>query len=388
MEGWRTQRLGDLCEIVKGRKPKLKAEASEGDLPYLVARVMRGSQEPEFASVSDRNSILVSEDETIIICDGSNSGEVFTGFRGILSSTMGKLVKKGDIDDAYLRAFLESTFEVFNGAKTGAAIPHLDREALYALLFSYPSLTEQRRVVAILDEAFEGVATAKANAEKNLQNARELFGSLSGSLLEQLTPFSRTALLQDIVESDCSLSYGIVQPGDEVADGLPIVRPVDLNGGVVSINGLKRIDPTLAKSYDRTTLKGNDILLCVRGSTGALAVADAELAGANVTRGIVPIRFDEAQISQDFGYCLMRSGPVQTQIKDKTYGTALMQINIRDLRQLTMLVPPKHEQAITVKRFGELEETTDQLVATYERKLTALEELKKSLLHQAFSGQL
>lgn len=211
--GWRTQRLGELCEIVKGRKPHLKAQASEGDLPYLVAKVIRGSQEPEFAALSDRNSIPVSEDETIIICDGSNSGEVFTGYHGILSSTMGKLVIKGEIDDCYLRAFLKSTFEVFNGAKTGAAIPHLDKEALYALTFSYPSLSEQRRIVTLLDEAFADIATAKANAEKNLQNARELFESQRQFLLQPKEGWHE-ATLADL----CNIKHGYAFEGEYFSD--------------------------------------------------------------------------------------------------------------------------------------------------------------------------
>lgn len=266
--------------------------------------------------------------------------------------------------------------------------PGINRNEVYALPVRVPSLVQQRSIVAILDEAFEGIATAKANAEKSLQNARELFGRLSAAVLDQLAPISRTTTLEDVAEPGCSLSYGIVQPGEDVAGGLPIVRPVDLNDGVVTLNGLKRIDSALARSYERTTLKGNDILLCVRGTTGALALADSDLAGANVTRGIVPIRFDAAQISQDFGFWLMRSEPVQIQIRAKTYGAALMQINIRDLRQLTLLVPPKHEQELAVKRFEELKAATDQLVDSYQRKLVALEELKKSLLKQAFSGAL
>ena len=165
--GWQTKRLGDVCEIIKGRKPALKNSPSRSDLPYLVAKVMRGSQEAEYASVKDRNSVSVTESDTIIICDGSNSGEVFTGFRGILSSTMGKISKKANIDDNYLRAFLAATFEIFNGAKTGVAIPHLDKDALYQLEFPLPPLSEQQRIVGILDEAFEGIATAKANADKN-----------------------------------------------------------------------------------------------------------------------------------------------------------------------------------------------------------------------------
>lgn len=185
-KGWQTKRLGDVCEIIKGRKPALKATSSDGDLPYLIAKVMRGSKEAEYASVKDRNSITVDESETIIICDGSNSGEVFTGFRGILSSTMGKIAKKGEeIDDDYLRAFLASTFDFFNGAKTGAAIPHLDKEAMYQLQFPLPPLAEQQRIVGLLDEAFEGIATAKANAEKNLQNARAVFESHLQSVFTQ-----------------------------------------------------------------------------------------------------------------------------------------------------------------------------------------------------------
>ena len=187
-KGWQTKRLGDVCEIIKGRKPELKATATNGDLPYLVAKVMRGSKEAEYASVKDRNSITVEESETIIICDGSNSGEVFTGFRGILSSTMGKIAKKAEIDDDYLRAILASTFDVFNGAKTGAAIPHLDKEAMYQLQFPFPPVAEQQRIVGLLDEAFEGLATAKANAEKNLQNARALFESHLQSVFTQRGP--------------------------------------------------------------------------------------------------------------------------------------------------------------------------------------------------------
>ncbi len=181
-KGWQTKRLGDVCEIIKGRKPVLKVTPAAGDLPYLIAKVMRGSEKAHYASVTDRNSVTVVESDTIIICDGSNSGEIFTGFRGILSSTMGKISKTSEIDDNYLRAFLASTFEIFNGAKTGAAIPHLDKEAMYQLQFPLPPLPEQQRIVGILDEAFGGIATAKANAEKNLQNARALFESYHNDL--------------------------------------------------------------------------------------------------------------------------------------------------------------------------------------------------------------
>ena len=299
------------------------------------------------------------------------------------------LKKTADVSSEFINWWLKSPnfFDQLDRGN-GATVDTLTIQKLSSVAVDLPPLPEQQRIAIFLDEAFDGIATAKANAEKNLQNARELFGRISGAVLDQLAPISRTATLETVVESDCSLSYGIVQPGDEFADGLPIVRPVDLNCSVVGLHGLKRIDPALAKSFSRTALKGAEILLCVRGPTGRVALAGRELAGANVTRGIVPIRFDSSQLSQAFGYCLMRSEPVQLQIRAKTYGAALMQINIGDLRQLKLPIPPLKEQQSIVQRLGEVEAATERMVSTYQRKLMALDELKKSLLHQAFTGQI
>jgi len=92
--------------------------------------------------------------------------------------------------------------------------------------------------------------------------------------------------------------------------------------------GLKLIDPKLAQSYKRTTLRGGELLLCVRGNTGVISIATDELIGGNVTRGIVPISFNPNILQSDFGYYQFTSGFVMKQIKEKTYGAALMQINI------------------------------------------------------------
>jgi len=264
----------------------------------------------------------------------------------------------------------------------------IDADALRQVEFPVPPPHEQRRIVAILDEAFAGIATAKANVEKNLRNAQEWSARQLATALGSASAGGRSDTLERLVAPSCTLSYGIVQPGDEVSDGLPVVRPVDLGDKTVYADGLKRIDPALARSYARTTLEGNDLLLCVRGTTGTVAVADPALAGANVTRGIVPIRFDPQTISQALGYYLLRSEPVQAQIRAKTYGTALMQINIGDLRKIVIAVPPLEQQAALVEKLDAIQEAADQLTNVYARKLAVLDELKHSLLHQAFTGGL
>jgi type I restriction enzyme S subunit len=157
---------------------------------------------------------------------------------------------------------------------------------------------------------------------------------------------------------------------------------------VIQLNGLKRIDPVLAGGYRRTGLTGGELLLCVRGSTGVVSIASEELAGANVTRGIVPIRFDESDVIQRFGYYVLASVPIQKQIRQKTYGTALMQINIRDLRKIVLPRPPLPEQERIAAKLDLLSAETQRFEAIYRQKLAALDALKKSLLDQAFTGLL
>lgn len=250
---------------------------------------------------------------------------------------------------------------------------------------SYPPLEEQKRIVAVLDEAFEGLSRARANAEANLQNARELFESVINS---EFSDHGWEELeLKDLAHEDCSLSYGIVQPGDEVEGGLPIVRPTDLKRKVITLDGLKRIDPALAKSYSRTMLVGGDILVCVRGTTGTIALAAEELSGANVTRGIVPVRFNDT-MDQRFGYFQFLSKHIQRQIAEGTYGAALMQINIRDMKKLKFFCPSRQEQAATVERVEAFVESHELLLPACLDQLTDLDDLRQSLLQKAFAGEL
>ncbi len=274
------------------------------------------------------------------------------------------------------------------GQMTGTAIKRIILKTIKDTVVPVAPLAEQRRIVGVLDEALAGLETLRANAEKNLQNARALLESYLDSLFATPGSSWKERVLAEVVSADCSLSYGIVQPGKDITDGLPIVRPTDLTTKVIYLEGLKRIDPDLAVSYRRTTLQGGELLLCVRGTTGVVGVAAAELAGANVTRGIVPIRFRPREIEPSFGYWVMISPPIQKQIAEKTYGAALMQINIGDLRRIMLSFPDVTRQKEIADGLDALSTETQRLAAVYQRKLDALDELKKSLLHEAFSGKL
>ena len=197
--------------------------------------------------------------------------------------------------------------------------------------------------------------------------------------------------LGNCVSPDCSLSYGIVQPMNNVLGGIPVVRPVDMNVEIVTLKGLKHVAKEISDSYQRTILKGNEILFCVRGTVGKISIASSELKGANVTRGISPIRLDSDSQKFYCYYCL-QSPYVMMQIDKYTKGAALIQINIEDLKNLIIPLPPLAEQYRIVDKIQELLPVV-KLYDSAQSKLDRLNKeikllLSKSILQEAIQGHL
>ncbi len=400
-KGWETKNLGDICRFIdyRGRTPDKKENglrlitAKNVKMGFLQKTPMEFVDPESYDTwmtrgIPKKGDVLFTTEAPL-----ANVAQLDTDEKVVFAQRIIVLQPlSNNLDRTFLKYLLLSDLAQnrIHDYGTGATVKGIKSSLLKKIPIEYPSITEQQRIVHILDKAFADIATAKANAEKNLQNARALFESHLNSVFSIKAnegwiekPF------ENVVDDDCSLSYGIVQPGDEYDNGLPIVRPTDLTTNIIHLSGLKKIDPKIAENYKRTTLKGSEILLCVRGNTGIVSFASSELAGANVTRGIVPIRFKHTLILQNFGYYLLLSPKIQSQIKDKTYGAALMQINIRDLKTISLSFPTQMEKQLSVaKELDILHEKTQRLETLYQNKLTALEELKKSILHKAFSGEL
>jgi type I restriction enzyme S subunit len=397
-EGWEIKKLGAVSQIINGGTPKSKIkEYWDGNINWITP-----------ADLGKLNSVLVNETPRKITDLGlqKSSAKLFPENSVILSTRapIGHLaintapmatnqgcrgiVPNENLDPWFLYYFLKANVPLLNELGSGATFLELSTRNLSSVRIPLPPLSEQQRIVSILDQAFAAIDKAKANAGQNLINAKELFESYLQGVFEKKGDGWEVKTLSDVVHQNCKLSYGIVQPGKDFENGLPVVRPTDLTTRYISKEGLKLIDPKLAEGYSRTKLIGDELLLCVRGSTGVLSIATSELKGTNVTRGIVPIRFNTELIDQGFGYYLLISNYVQHQIKEKTYGAALMQINIGDLRKIETPYPQIEEQQVIVRQLDALQAETQKLEAVYQKKLYDLEELKKSILQKAFAGEL
>lgn len=399
MSGWTKVTLGEVFEIGSSKRVLQKQWKNEGVPFYRAREIVKLSQHGYV-----ENDLFISEDHFSdlkakhgVPCEG----DLMVSAVGTLGACY--VVQPNDRfyfkDASVLRfhpkqevcsRFFQYAFQWDGLLKTvkkseGATVGTLTISRAKTLPLTLPPLEDQRRIVAVLDETFAGLARARANAEANLADARELFSSLVDEVA--VRPEWPTLPLKELASADCSLSYGIVQPGDETASGLPIVRPVDLTSRHITLDGLKRISPDRASGYARTQLQGGELLLCVRGTTGTVSIAQPELSGANVTRGIVPIRFNDQMVPL-FGYYQVLSGFVQKQIEEKTYGAALMQINIRDVKELQLSCPSIDAQKEAAERLERIGKKHVELLFDSEQKIRDLDDLRQSLLQKAFSGDL
>lgn len=274
-------------------------------------------------------------------------------------------------------------FSKINAESSGTTRARITRKKLEETTIPTPSISVQQRIVERLDAAFENIDKLKANAEKQLAEAQTLFQKSLAKAMEPKEGWEER-LLSEIVHPNCSLSYGIVQPGDHVENGIPVVRPVDFNNQLyVKMDGLKRTKPEISDAYQRTILKGGEILLCVRGTTGTMGIASDELIGCNVTRGIVPIYFD-VDVCTKFVYYELLSPSLQDEIAHKTTGAALKQINIKDLRNLHMSIPPLAEQQRIVERLDALSENIRKYEEIQRQIISECDALKQALLRKVF----
>jgi type I restriction enzyme S subunit len=391
--GWKIVKLNDVCDIVKGRKPNLRATPNKGDLPYLVARYIRGLENPEYGSPVEKGVVTLTEADTVIICDGSNSGEIFTGLNGIMSSTMGKVVKKTEIYDPYLRHFLSSTFELFNGTKTGSAIPHLDKDAFRKLEIPLPPLAEQKRIVALLDEAFAGIDEAKVNTEASLQGAKCAYESYSDSIFSAQRPDWSVMRLGELCEFLNGFAF---KSGDVVQKSqTQLVRMGNLYGNELDLNRSPVFYPnSFAKDYARYVLAEGDVIMSLTGTTGKRDYGFA-------------VRIPSCQHALLLNQRIMKFGSIRQDSVDDTYflhylrsrcfldilyptakGTRQANLSSVTMKSLPVPIPPLKEQETISQKISDMRAESIRLSDLFMIKLGKLSELKSSLLAQAFAGEL
>ena len=356
-KGWKTELLGELCDVLDHkRKPITKRDREAGEYPYYGAT---GVLDNVAGYLFDEPLVLVG-DAGAKWASGENSAFAVEGKIWVNNHAHVLRPHRTVLLDNWLIYHLNHTDLI--EFVSGLTVPKLNQGRLREIPIPVPPLAEQQRIVGLLDEAFEGIATAKANAEKNLQNARALFECHLQSVFTK----RGTGWIKKRLEECFRLKSG---------DGL---ISKEMKGGGYSVYGGNGI----AGTHDEFNLSGDNVII---GRVGALCgnarhITEEIWLTDNAFKVVDQcFEFDGAFLTYLLNFKDLRSFARQA---------AQPVISNSSLKDVTLTFPQIREQKRIAATLDDLHKETQRLATLYERKQAALEALKKSLLHQAFSGEL
>lgn len=375
-KGWEEKRLGEIIKLQYGKALDKSQRKPNGKFPVYGAN---GS--------IDRTDKSYHGEPSIIVGRKGSAGEINLTEEKFwpLDVTYFVTFDKSQHDLRFLY-FLLTTCELKELAK--GVKPGINRDDVYSQLVRVPPLPEQKRIVRILDEAFAAIATAKANTEKNLQNARAIFEShLNDVFTKRGDGWVETRL-----GAACSFLNRGVSPKYLENGGICVLNQKCIRDHRVSIEPARRHDSNeKVVSKERFVQKG-DVLVNSTG-TGTLGrvaqIRSKPDEPTTVDSHVTIVRPATGHFFLDFfGYLMIK---IEDEIKLAGEGcggqTELARSTLAEkfnVRYPTAI----NEQRRIAQLLDRLQENTQSLTFTYERKLAALEELKKSFLHQAFNGEL
>ena len=385
--GWQIKKLGDICQTGSGGTPlKSKKEFyDKGNIPWLMSGevgqgdVLAATHFITKAGLENSSARIFPKNTVLVAMYGATAGEV--GLLRFESSTnqavCGISPNEHFIPEFLYFCLLSKKDELISQA-TGNAQPNISQIKIKNTKIPVPTIDEQQRIVTILDEAFESIATATANAKKNLTNARELFESYLQTIIENKGVNWKDKTLGDV----CTLYQGIAINSKtkhalvEKSD-LPLLRIKDLKNNTVE----QYIDPN---NYPVNALVNEDDILYTR--TGSLGLVFRGKRGVlhNNSFKVVP----NEELAKDYLFIWLQNPSFKSKIMKLALKAAQPDITHAIFKIQDIAIPPLKEQRLIIKKLDALSAETHRLEAIYQQKLTALDELKKSILNQAFSGQL
>lgn len=398
MSDWSTtSRLGELFKTASGGTPSTRRRDyyEGGAIPWLNSgEVRQGSIRKAKNYITqlgleNSNARVFPKQTVLVALYGATAGQV-----GILETEAATnqailgIYPNSKFAPRFVFYLLLSKYDSLIAQAVGNAQPNLSAIKIRNVPVPTVPLPEQRRIVAILDEAFAAIATAQANTEKNLANARALFKSH----LQNVFAHAGEGWAENTIDSICTIGDGnhssnYPTKGDLVPSGIPFIRATNLASGRISDEDMRFLTAEKHAELKKGHLRTGDVLVTNRGEIGKTAIVDEAHDNSNLNSQIAWLRCTN-KIENRFLFHALSSPQIQSHFQSAKNGAALQQFTIRQLKELRVPMPSRADQKLIANQLDALAAETDTLASISQRKLAALDELKKSLLHQAFTGQL
>lgn len=369
-QGWKEKRLAEVCNVVNGGTPKTDVQVYWGGSHLWITPAEMGKRLSPYVGDTERkitdlglrdSSAQMLPPNSVILSSRAPIGHLVINTK-LMSTNQGckGLVPGEQIHHKFLYYYLNSIVDLLNSLGTGATFKELSGSKLKEVLIPFPPFPEQKRIVAILDEAFDAIAKAKINAERNLTNARELFDSYLNAVGENKEQLGNL---------------------------------VDITTGKLDANAAKKDGEypffTCSReiySIDKYAFDCEAILLAGNNAVGDFNVKHYKgKFNAYQRTYVITVNAKQRVLYRYLYFQMLKSLKV---FKAQSVGAGTKFLKLGMIKELQINLPSLLEQKDVVAKLDGISSEAKKLETIYQTKLADLEELKKSILQKAFNGEL
>jgi len=398
-QGWEIKRLSEIGKVYNGNSinEKVKkdnyADLLEG-FPFIATKDISYESIIDYENgikipFEEKTSFKTAPKNTVLICaEGGSAGRKIgiTKQEVCFGNKLFALATNKNIDSYFVYYYYFSeTFQKHFAAELVGIIGGVSMNKFKDLEIPLPPLPEQHRIVAILDKAFAAIAKAKANAEQNLKNAKELFESYLQGVFEN----KGEGWVEKTLKEVCAkITDGTHQTPKYFDEGVIFLSSKNVTSGKIDWDNIKYIDEKQhIEMHKRVAPRVGDILLAKNGTTGVAAMVDKDVV-FDIYVSLAHIRVLD-EVSTEFMLYFINSPVAKKQFNNRLKGAGVPNLHLEEIREVIIHFPKsKGEQQTIVRQLDALRTETKKLEAIYQQKINNLEELKKSILQKAFSGDL
>jgi len=397
---WEAKKIKDIVVYKKGVKPEQLdiKRVDDNYLPYLAAEYLRGQSEPKYVNSNEERLVIAQKDDILMIWDGSNAGDLFTGTSGTVASTFVRITcNKNIVCPEYLYYYLSGKVNILKDRTKGTGIPHINRDTFENLQVPLIPLEEQKKISEILstiDEAIQKTDDIIAKTE-----------SLKKGLMQELlTKGIRHKEFKDTEIGRIPKEWEVVNLGELAVEVYRYptyynIKYVGTNEGVPEVRGelikengeleenlseYRFTSKETSQRFPKTILQEGDFVLSVRGTMGKVAIVPKFLEGANITANLMKVSLDRLKCYPPFFKQVFLSNFFRKTLNNISSQTTIKTVQARRLESIKMSLPPPHEQ----KRIAEILSTVDEKLEILKQEKVKLERIKRWFMEELLTGRL
>ena len=395
-EGWTYKKLGEVGITQTGTTPSKSNPNNYGNyIPFIRPAEISidGSghinydSEIKLSEEGLKNGRLFKKGATLMVCIGS-IGKLGYAERNISCNQQINVITP--FDEYYPKyifyamsspAFQKECLKIAQGAQ--ATLPIINKGKWSNLLISIPSSREeQQRIVSRLDSAFAHIDELKANAEKQLSEARTLFQKALTKAMEPKEGWEEKTL-KDIAQVRIGPFGSLLHKKDYISGGIPLVNPIHMIDGKIVVNNDYTISDGKAKELSNYLLKVNDIIFARRGEVGRCALVSQNEEGYLCGTGSLFVRFIDI-VEFPFMLMLFQSESCRAYLEGNASGATMLNINASIVENMPLTIPPLSEQQRIVSRLDSLSAHVRELEEVLQKTIAECDALKQALLRKVF----